>query len=52
MELAMREAMERANLQKDEEEEMKSKRKPVTSNEELEDILTRTLDQRVKSTTK
>ena len=51
MELAMREAMERANLQK-EEEEMKSKRKPVTNNEELDDILTRTLDQRVNSTTK
>ena len=52
MELAMREAMERANLQKDEEQEMKSKRKPVTNNEELDDILTRTLDQRVNSTTK
>ncbi len=45
MEMAMREAMERAKVE--EEPEVKDKRKPAETNQELENILSRTLRNRV-----
>ena len=47
MEMALREAMERAKTK--EEEEAEAKRKPASTNEEMEDILSRTLENRAKS---
>ena len=49
MELAIREAMERAQTQKDNEGENEPKRRLVVKKDEMEDILTRTLENRVKT---
>lgn len=48
MEIALREAMERSKKD-EEEEETKSRRKPATGNQELEAILTRTLENKVRT---
>lgn len=48
MEVALREAMER-NKAQDEEEKGKSKRKPSSSNDEMEKILSRTLQHKVRT---
>ena len=48
MEIALREAMERSKKDTDE-EEIKTKRKQASSNQELEDMLTRTLQNKVRT---
>lgn len=49
MEMALREAMERAKTQEEEEEETSSRRKSGPKSEELDDILARTLEHRPNS---
>jgi predicted RNA-binding protein with RPS1 domain len=48
MEIALREAMERSKKDTDE-EEIKTKRKQASNNQELEDMLTRTLQNKVRT---
>ena len=50
MEMALREAMERAKTK--EEEEAESKRRPASANKEMEDILSRTLENRAKTSSR
>jgi small subunit ribosomal protein S1 len=50
MEMALREAMERAKTK--EEEEAESKRKPASTNKEMENILSRTLENRAKTSSR